>query len=46
MHISVIHDIFYHFSSGVMNVENKENNPLFVTHYCKVFIPCPLTLLD
>ena len=24
MHISVIHDVFYNFSSGVINVENKE----------------------
>ena len=25
-HISVRHDIFYNFSSGVMNVENKEKS--------------------
>ena len=24
MHISVIHDVFYNFSNGVINVENKE----------------------
>ena len=24
MHINVIHDVFYNFSSGVTNVENKE----------------------
>ena len=46
MHISVRHDTFYNFSSGVISVENKENNPFFVTHFHNVFRPRPLTPFD
>ena len=35
MHISVRHDIFYNFSSGIANVKNKEKDrflwPIFVS---------------
>ena len=46
MHISVRHDIFYNFSSGVINVKNKEKNPAFVAHFHKVFRPHPLMPFD
>ena len=46
MHVSVRHDIFYNFSSGVINVKNKEKNPILVAHFRKVFRPHPLTPLD
>ena len=47
MDISVRHDIFYNFSSGIINVKNKEKNLFFFTaHFRKVFIPCPLTSID
>ena len=37
MHISVRHDIFLNFSSGVINVKNKEKKLLFVAHLHEVF---------
>ena len=46
MHISVRHDIFYNFSSGVINVKNKEKKKFFVAHFYKVFRPRPLTPFD
>ena len=46
MHISVRHDIFYNFSSGVKNVENKEKKPFFVGHFHKFLRLHPLTPFD
>ena len=46
MHISIRHDIFYNFSSTVINVENKEKNPFFIAYFHKVFRPCLLTPFD
>ena len=46
MHISVRHDIFYDFSSGIINVKNKEKKTIFVAHFHKVFKPRPLTSFD
>ena len=46
MHISVRHDMFYKFSIGVINVENKEKRPIFVAHFRKVFRPRPLRPFD
>ena len=43
MHISVRHDILYNFSSGVIDVKNKEKKTFFVTHFLKFFRPGPLT---
>ena len=43
MHISVRHDIFCNFSSCVINVENKDKKPFFVSHFHKVLRPRPLT---
>ena len=37
MHISVRHDVIYNFSSGVINVKNKEKKIFFVAHFHKVF---------
>ena len=42
MNISVRHDIFYNFSSGVINGENK-GKLFFVAHIHKVFRQSPLT---
>ena len=46
MHISVRHNIFYNFSYGVINVENKKKNSFFVVHFHKVFRPRPLMHFD
>ena len=46
MHITVTHDIFYNFSSGVINVENKGKKQFFVAHFHKVLRPCPLAFFD
>ena len=46
MHVILRHDIFYNFSSGVINVESQVKNPFFVAHVHKVFRPCPLTPFD
>ena len=43
MHISVRHDIFYNFSSGVINVENKEKKrvlqPIFIRFLGHTLLP-------
>ena len=41
MHVSVRHDLFYNFSSGVMNVKNKEKNPVFCSPLSKGFYATP-----
>ena len=46
MHISVRHDIFCNFSSGVINVKNKDKKPFFAAHFHKVLMPRPLTPFD
>ena len=46
MHISVRHDIVYNFSSGVINVENKEKKAFFAALFYKVFRPRPQTPFD
>ena len=46
MHISVRHDIFYYFASGVLNIKNEEKKIAFVAHFHKVFRPRPLKLSD
>ena len=46
MHISKRHDIFYNFSSGVINVKNKEKVNFFVAHFHKVFRLHPPTPID
>ena len=46
MHISLRHNIFYNFSSGVINVENKDKKPFFAAHFHKVLMPHPLTPFD
>ena len=46
MLISVGHDIFYNFSSGVINAKHKGKNPFFVAHFHKVFRPRPLIPFD
>ena len=37
MHVSVRHDLFYNFSSGVMNVKNKEKKLVFCSPLSKGF---------
>ena len=37
MPVSVRHDLFYNFSSDVMNVKNKEKNPVFCSPLSKGF---------
>ena len=46
MRISVTHGILYNFSSGKINVENKEKKPFFVAHFHKFFRPRPLMSFD
>ena len=46
MHISVRHDIFYYFASGVLNIKNEEKKIAFVAHFHKVFRPRLLTPFD
>ena len=46
MHISVRHDIFYYFASGVLNIKNEEKKIDFVAHFHKVFRPRLLTPFD
>ena len=45
IHISVRHDIFYNFSSGVKNIENKKKS-FFVVHFHKLFRQRPLMPFD
>ena len=45
--LSVRHDIYYNFPSGIINVENKGNDsPFFVTRFCEVFRSYPPTPFD
>ena len=45
IHISVSHDHFYNFSSGVITVENKEKKTFFAAYF-HVFRPRFLTPFD
>ena len=46
MHIIARHDIFYKFSSSVINVKNKEKEIFFVAHFHNVFRQHLLTPID
>ena len=46
MHINVRHDIFYNFSSGVINVENKEKTHFLQPIFVRCLVPHPLMPFD